>query len=165
MSCSQHDELSRCPCMVTGITSIANPCILLSEIRSDSLAGALVMSPSLAPVKRSPCRSLPTGGGRCGSRTHKAHRSAVFGTAAVASRLALPWMAEQGGVEPPAPGPPVHRCSRPTRGADALRCSMTSSGERKSNPHCPGSRPGASCRWATPGDGVDGAYRRSRTST
>ena len=41
-----------------------------------------------------------TRSGRRESRTLKAHRSAVFGTAAVAHRLALPFQAAVAGIEP-----------------------------------------------------------------
>ena len=42
----------------------------------------------------------PRDSGRRGSRTLKAHRSAVFGTAAVACRLVLPFRAAVAGIEP-----------------------------------------------------------------
>ena len=42
----------------------------------------------------------PREGGRRGSRTLKAHRSAVFGTAAIACWLALPVRAAAAGIEP-----------------------------------------------------------------
>ena len=46
-------------------------------------------------------RTVPsTSSGRRESRTLKAHRSAVFGTAAVAHRLALPLPAAAAGIEP-----------------------------------------------------------------
>ena len=46
-------------------------------------------------------RTVPSiSSGRRESRTLKAHRSAVFGTAAVAHRLALPFQAAAAGIEP-----------------------------------------------------------------
>jgi hypothetical protein len=42
----------------------------------------------------------PRESGRRGSRTLKAHRSAVFGTAAIACWLALPFVAAAAGIEP-----------------------------------------------------------------
>jgi hypothetical protein len=63
-------------------------------------------------------------GGRRGSRTPKAHRSAVFETAAVANRLALPKKsprAPAGGLEPPSNGLTIRRL---TNSASPVVCNQ-----------------------------------------
>ena len=98
-------------------------------------------------------------GGRRGSRTLKAHRSAAFEAAAIANWLALPFIkAAVAGIEPascavnsrlpvPARAPPHHAsvrtagfepaisCSRSTRNTRLSHVLIIKSAQRESNPH------------------------------
>ena len=103
------------------------------------------------------CRSVKgTYSGRSESRTHKAHRSAVFETAAITSWLALPLPAAVTGIEPVSVrltgacpyqhGPhrnrvgavgfePTISCFRSRRNCQAFPYADCKSAQRESNPH------------------------------
>jgi hypothetical protein len=104
------------------------------------------------------CRSVKgTRSGRSESRTHKAHRSAVFETAAIAHWLALPLRAAVAGIEPAgyafnrrahttSSSPtaievgavgfePTISCFRSRRNCQAFPYADCKSAQRESNPH------------------------------